>query len=137
MKMLIDNKHIQIILDSANHCIEYHWKVKSTLRDFKEMMNKLCYFVHIYNCNKLIPDLDDFSTASDEVRNWTQSEWFPNLVRNGITTFIIINPYSESIIKSINDSEEFISNLRNNTTIRTFYFNDIDSARDWLTLNKS
>jgi hypothetical protein len=135
MKILFDNEHIQITLDRVNFCIEYHWKVNSSLDDFKEMMNKICYFAHLYHCNKIIPDLDNFNNVTEEVINWTKSEWFPNLVKNGITTFLIINPFSESVIKFINNSEEFILGLRNNTTIRTYYFNDIDSARDWLMSN--
>ena len=139
MTVLFDNEQIQIILDEVNFCLEYHWKENSerTMENFKEFMNKICYFAHVYNCNKLIPDLDNLNFASEEVKTWTKSEWFPNLVKNGITTFLITNPFSESVIKYIKNSEEFISNLRTNTTIRTFYFDDIASARDWLISNKS
>jgi hypothetical protein len=136
MKILFENGIIRISINNKYHCLEYLWKSNTKSDKLKELMNKICYFANLYNCYILIPDLDNISSNNREIKYWTESVWFPDLIKNGITTFLIINPHSGMIMNSINNSEDFILNLGNNTTIRTFYFENIIEAREWLIINQ-
>ena len=136
MKILFENRYIRIGLSERFHCLEYHWKESTTNRSLKILLNKVSYFAELYNCNKLIPDLDNIINLPDEMRFWAESEWFPNLVKIGIRTFLIVNSDSMLTMNSINDSKNFILNLKNNISIRTIYFSDLNTAMDWLELDQ-
>jgi hypothetical protein len=132
MELLFENEYIQINLDSKHECIEYNWKRSPSNQQFISLMDKIYRYIVKFGCTKLLPDLRNQNTLTDKVRSWTRVEWFPNVIHKGVRTCAIVKRNSDRPNDSIDSLYGNIPLPTNKLNVTLAYFNNIETARAWI-----
>jgi len=130
LEVLYENEYVQINIDRENKFLEYHLKKIESSEQYKNSMEKVYELVCKNDCNKLLPVLKNNTPIPKDARIWAISVWFPRLVKKGVSTFAVVNPYSgyaSTPLDKLNSIYE-----RRQTGIAIVYFNDLNKARTWI-----
>ena len=126
MEVLYENEYIQIRLNIPHNCIEYQWKKHASNEELKNLMGKVYRYVSVHGCTKLLPDLRNLKKLPDEILLWTESEWLPLLVKQGVRIYAVVSANSSL------SRDTTIKTSKNEFVITTRYFEDVLKARSWL-----
>jgi len=100
-----------------------------SFQDFKE---KAIYANNLRvkkKCNSQVVVLEELKVMTKEIRDWIESEWFPNAVRSNLRYMAFVVPKSaiaEYSVRSANEKAE------NDSPTKMAYFASIAEAYSWI-----
>ncbi len=132
METVLDDKYIQIRVDKSKSRIEAEWKGFAPEEDYKDCLDKVYEFTCQHSCTKQITDMRQMKAIPEKANDWIQSDWFPRMVKQGVKKFALVNSSSAIAKLSVERADKGIEEKVGKSGIDTQYFEDIDSARGWL-----
>ena len=104
------------------------WKKFAKGEDFRQGLNEGLELLEQHGTSKWLADLRDLGTVTKEDQEWSNEQWYPRAINGGIRYMAIIMP--KSVISSMSVTN--ILTRVKDINVETQYFDDIDSAKEWL-----
>lgn len=85
--------------------------------------------INHYRLKKCLVDLREMGIYAPGVSELIQHEWFPRVIREGVTSLAFVVPESVFGQQSMNKAHQ---KAKGTTPLTTQYFKDLPSAREWI-----
>jgi len=132
MELLYEDKYIKINLDKAHSCLEYSWLQFTPAEEYKKLLDKVYDYTIQYGITKLSTDVKDMRVIPQDAQEWTNTDWFPRMMQQGVKHYAISRVKPGGASMSIKAMEQAVKEQMAMAGVTTEYFDDIESARKWI-----
>lgn len=123
-----ETSYLKIVFNEEIQSAEMHWKTFTTPQELKDGLNKGLELVEEKNISNWIADVSSLGVVGEEEQKWSNENWFPRALKEGIKRMAVI--VSDDIFNQMS-VEEIMQNVpQMNFTSK--YFSNVEEAREWI-----
>lgn len=123
-----DFNFLSISYDPSVKCVNMQWKSFAHGDDFRNGLDEGLNLIKAKSASRWLADLRDLGTVTQKDQEWSNNDWFPRAVTQGIRKMAIIMPKSTLSSMSVKNIMTKVDGIN----IETNYFSSTDEAKKWL-----
>ena len=117
-----------ITIEKRTNTVIVSWKNSPINNEFKDVLNAGLEIVKEHKIKKWIGDCTYLGAVGQEDQQWSNNEWFPQIISLGVAKMGVI--VSDDVFNQL--SVEDIMNKVEGADLVSKYFSNVDDAVDWM-----
>ncbi len=123
-----DFNFLKIFWDDEARTVIMQWNRFAKDQDFRNGLDEGLKLLKNKSTHRWLADLRNLGTVTKEDQEWSNNDWYPRAIRDGIRDMAIIMPQSVLSTMSVKNILQKVSGVE----ISTQYFDEVQGAREWL-----